>query len=68
MVAALAVQADSLACAPQVEDWDTGEVVAVPLDPAKEPNEAAEALYKAARKQRRTEAAIAPVMEARALA
>ena len=59
------MQADSL-CAPQVEDWDTGEVVTVPLDPNKEANDAAEALYKAARKQRRTEGAIAPVMEARA--
>ena len=55
-------------CAPQVEDWDTGEVVTVPLDPNKEANDAAEALYKAARKQRRTQGAIAPVMEARALA
>ena len=60
-------RADSL-CALQVEDWDTGEVITVPLDPNKEANEAAEALYKAARKQRRTQGAIAPVMEARALA
>ncbi|KAK9843833.1 hypothetical protein WJX81_008320, partial [Elliptochloris bilobata] len=47
----------------QVEDWDTGKLVTLPLDPDKEPNEVAEALYKAARKQRRTERAIAPLLE-----
>ena len=50
-----------------MEDWETGALVSVPLDPCgmKSPNDVAEALYKAARKQRRTEDAIAPLMRAR---
>ncbi len=43
-------------------------MVDIPLAPAggKEPNDVAEALYKTARKQRRTLDAIAPVLQARA--
>jgi predicted ribosome quality control (RQC) complex YloA/Tae2 family protein len=43
-----------------VDDWETGEKVSIPLDPALPPNLAAEALYKRARKQARASDAVAP--------
>ena len=47
----------------QVEDWETGETVTIPLDPAVPAAEAANALYKAARKQDRTGDAVEPIIQ-----
>lgn len=49
----------------QVEDWETGETMVIKLDPRKQPAQAVEDLYKAARKQDRTGDAIMPIMQAR---
>ncbi|KAI3435649.1 hypothetical protein D9Q98_001707 [Chlorella vulgaris] len=48
----------------EVEDWDSGELVRLPLDPRKTAVEAAEALYKQARKQRRAVLQVAPLLAA----
>ena len=48
----------------QVEDWETGETIVIELDPRKQPAQAVEDLYKAARKQDRTGDAIMPIMQA----
>ena len=47
----------------QCEDWETGEMVIIHIDPSKPPSESAEALYRSARKQDRTGGAIAPIIE-----
>ena len=52
----------------EAEDWDTGAQVTLPLDPLKTPIEAAEALYKQARKQRRAVEQVAPLIEGECLA
>ncbi|GFH11534.1 NFACT-R_1 domain-containing protein, partial [Haematococcus lacustris] len=46
------------------EDWDTGHTVRLELDPLKTPVQAAEALYKRARKLRRSLAAVQPLLAA----
>jgi predicted ribosome quality control (RQC) complex YloA/Tae2 family protein len=48
----------------EAEDWDTGKLVTLPLDPTKTPMEQAEALYKRARKLRRAVDAVQPLLEA----
>ncbi len=48
----------------QVEDWETGEMVIIQLDPLKAPAETAKDLYKVARKQDRTGSAIFPIIQA----
>ena len=47
----------------QVEDWETGEAVSIPLDPRAPAADTASALYKAAKKQDRTEDAILPILQ-----
>ena len=46
-----------------MEDWETGETVTIPLDPAAPAADAAGALYKAARKQDRTGDAVEPIIQ-----
>ena len=48
----------------QVEDWETGAMVVIQLDPLKAPAETAKDLYKVARKQDRTGSAIFPIIQA----
>ncbi|EFN54443.1 hypothetical protein CHLNCDRAFT_31860 [Chlorella variabilis] len=48
----------------EVEDWDTGELVAIKLDPEKTAVAFAEGLYKQARKQRRAVEQVAPLLAA----
>lgn len=50
--------ADSLA----VIDWDTGEESRIPLDPSIQAKDQAEALYKRARKLRRTTGNVEPLL------
>ncbi len=45
-----------------MEDWETGGTVSIALDPALPAAETASALYRAARKQDRTEEAAAPIL------
>ena len=47
-----------------VYDFETGEAKEIPIDALKGPVAAAEALYKKARKQRRTAGAVEPLLEA----
>ena len=47
----------------EVEDWETGEMVTLALDPTVPPADAVAALYKRARKLRRTADAVTPHME-----
>ena len=47
-----------------LEDWDSGEVITVALDPDKSCVEQAEALYKKARKQERAAAQLSPLLDA----
>lgn len=56
-------------CAPdmrdiEVEDWETGEMVTIPLDAEKTAVEVAEGLYKRAGKMRRSVKRIGPLLEA----
>ncbi|PSC69693.1 Fibronectin-binding A domain [Micractinium conductrix] len=64
MVMANVYRIEPGAAAVDVEDWDTGEVVRLPLDTRKTAVEAAEELYKQARKQRRAANQVAPLLAA----
>ncbi|KAF5841833.1 fibronectin-binding protein A N-terminus-domain-containing protein [Dunaliella salina] len=48
----------------ECEDWDTGEVVKLPLDPTKSAVEISRDIYKRARKLRRASDAVSPLLEA----
>ncbi len=47
-----------------LEDWDSGEVITLALDPDKTCIEQAEALYRKARKQERAAAQLSPLLDA----
>ena len=47
-----------------LEDWDSGEVITMVLDPEKGCVEQAEALYRKARKQERAAAQLLPLLDA----
>ena len=47
----------------EVEDWDTGSMVKIKLDPNKSAVELSKNLYKKASKQRRTQAVVTPLLE-----
>mmetsp|Transcript_13410 Transcript_13410/g.40547 ORF Transcript_13410/g.40547 Transcript_13410/m.40547 type:complete len:763 (-) Transcript_13410:349-2637(-) len=57
-------QVGSRADSVEVEDWDTGELRMIPLDPTKTGVQNAEALYKRAGKQRRAIEKVQPLLEA----
>ena len=50
-----------------VEDWDTGETTEIALDPSQSAQEQTEALYKKARKLRRTSDNVEPLLHQAAL-
>ncbi|KAL4435060.1 hypothetical protein ABPG77_003885 [Micractinium sp. CCAP 211/92] len=62
MVMANVYRIEPKAASVEVEDWDSGELVTIQLDPEKSAVEFAEGLYKQARKQRRAAEQVAPLL------